>query len=99
MFKPLGFRVLVLPDTAKDKLEPNMIEIPEAVLHKQRLDVDTGVVVGIGDQSWKDIGNGEPWAKVGDHILYSKYGGKLIKDPESGIEYVVLNDKDVLGLI
>lgn len=99
MFKPLGFRVLVLPDKAKDQLKNDLIEIPDHILDKQRLDVDTGTIVGLGDQVWADIGNGAPWARLGDHVLYSKYGGKLVKDPESGVEYVLLNDKDILGLI
>ena len=99
MITPLGFRVLVLPDPAKEQLKTGMIEIPDAILERQRIEVTTGTVIGIGAQAWKDLSDGTPWAKVGDHIVYAKHGGKLLKDPETEVEYVLLNDKDVIGLI
>lgn len=99
MIQPLGYRVLVLPDAAKDQLKTDRIAIPDAVLDRQRVEVTTGNVVGIGKQAWKDLADGEAWAKIGDHIVYAKHGGKLIKDPETDVEYVLLNDKDVIGLL
>lgn len=99
MLKPLGYRVLVLPDTTKEQLKNDLIEIPDSVLDRQRIEVTTGIVIGIGAQAWKDLADGEPWAKVGDHVVYAKHGGKLMKDPETEIEYVLLNDKDIIGLL
>lgn len=97
--KPSGFHILVKPDPAKDAFKSETIAIPDAVLEKQRLEVTTGTLIGIGAQAWIGLGNSEPWAKVGDHIIYSKYGGKLMEDPVSGETLVLLHDKDLLGLV
>ena len=43
-----------------------------------------------------NIGENIPWAKVGDHVMYSRYGGKRIEDPETGKEVILLDDGDVL---
>lgn len=99
MLKPLGFCVLVRPDAAKDNIKAGMIEIPDAVLDRQRLEVTTGVIVGVGPKAWKDLADGEPWAKVDEHVVYSKHGGKIIEDPETGEKLVLLNDKDIIGLL
>lgn len=90
---------MVKPDPAKNAFKSDSIAIPDSVLDKQRLEVTTGVLVGIGAQAWIGLGNSEPWAKIGDHIIYSKYGGKLMEDPTSGETFVILNDKDLIGFV
>lgn len=100
MLKPTGFCVLVRPDSAKDALKTNMIEIPDSVLDKQRLEVDTGELVAVSKFAWTGIqGTTEPWAKVGDRVVYAKYGGKLMTDPETGEKLMLLNDKDIIGVL
>jgi co-chaperonin GroES (HSP10) len=99
MIKPLGFCILVKPDPVKDQLKVGMIEIPDEVLNRQRIEVTTGHIIGIGPKAWKDLADGEPWASVGDHVVYAKHGGKIIEDPETGEKNVLLNDKDIIGLL
>jgi len=101
--KPVGFCVLVRPDPPKDALKSNVIAIPDTVLDAQRLETFTGYLVAIGEMAWKGIANGphyddKPWAKIGDHVIYAKHGGKLIKDPETNEEFVLLQDKDIIGV-
>ena len=45
------------------------------------------------DPHWK------PWANVGDTVIYTKYGGKFVTDPDTKERYVVLNDEDVTAVI
>lgn len=99
MIKPVGFLVIVKPDAPKEKLKNDKIFIPDSILDKERIAADTGVLVAIGSKAWKDQADGEPWAKVGDHVLYAKYGGKIWVDPETEEKYVVLQDKDVIGVL
>ena len=96
---PLGFHVLVKPDPVKEKMKSGLIEIPDEILHKERIAIDTGTLVGIGACAWKDLGEGTPWANVGDRVIYAKYGGKFVKDPNTEEELVLLNDKDIIGLV
>ena len=99
MITPVGFLVLVRPDAPKEKLKNDRIIIPDAVLEKERIAADTGVIVAIGSKAWQDQADGGPWAKVGDHILYAKYGGKVYIDPDTEEKLVVIQDKDVLGVL
>lgn len=70
---------------------------------------EVGTVVGIGNMAWKDpnLGYGlegwEPWAEVGDEILYVRYSGKFVHDPyaKEGEEtfYYIINDVDMQCLV
>jgi co-chaperonin GroES (HSP10) len=99
MIKPLGYRILVRPDPIENEMKTDMIELPDSVLDRQRIEVTTGTIIDIGAQAWKDLANGDPWAKVGDHVVYAKHGGKIIEDPDTGEKVVLLNDKDIIGLL
>lgn len=99
MIIPVGFLVLVKPDAPKDKLKNDKIFIPDNIMDKERLAVDTGTLIAVGSKAWKDQADGEPWAKIGDHVIYAKYGGKVLVDPETEEKFIVLQDKDIIGLL
>ena len=99
MLKPVGFCVLVRPDAPKEKLKNELIELPDAVTDKWRIEVDSGELIAVGNMAWKGIVDGTPWAKVGDHVVYAKYGGKVMEDPETKEKFILLQDKDVIGII
>ncbi len=51
------------------------------------------------DWGWDEVRN-EPtvWyepPKIGDKVWFGRHAGKLILDPEDGIEYMSLNDEDI----
>jgi co-chaperonin GroES (HSP10) len=60
--------------------------------------VDRGVVLGIGSTAFKDFGV-TPWCAIGDVIVYSRYAGKTITDPQSKEVYTIINDEDVIATI
>ena len=79
-----------------DELEPPLEEKQEP------LATTTGTVVSIGPNAWKAFDPGPdwaPWAEVGDRVMYAKYGGKVVKDPDTNEEFVVLNDEDIISRI
>ncbi|MDE3022465.1 MAG: co-chaperone GroES [Pseudomonadota bacterium] len=57
--------------------------------------VDTGTVVSVGSTAFRDFGTDSP-IQPGDHIAYARFAGKFLTDPESGEEFVALNDEDVI---
>ena len=40
---------------------------------------------------------GQPWAKVGDSVLFGKYAG--IKLESEGVRLVILNDDEIVAVI
>ena len=59
--------------------------------------VDKGTVVSIGENCWQPpVGNGTPWCKVGDRVIFAKYSGSILDAEE---RYIILNDEDILGVL
>lgn len=89
-----GYRVIIEPEDEEKKSRGGII-IPE----KERAEQEVGKLVAVGPLAWSDQGDGTPWAEVGDRVLYSKYGGKMVDDPDTGIRYRMLNDEDIVAVI
>ena len=99
MLEVVGHRVLVKPKSLEK--EHNVGNGVKLVISygsdEKRHEAATmqGTVVGVGPAAWKDWGDGSPWAKIGDEIIYAQYAGKNVEDPETKERYVVINDEDV----
>jgi chaperonin GroES len=94
MIVPQGHRVLVRPDKKEQKTAGGII-IAEQIREKEELAGIFGTLVSIGPDSWKAFGDGQPWAKVGDRVVFSKYGGIVLEDPDDKELYRLLNDDDI----
>ena len=92
---PLGNRVLILPDSIEEVSKGGIIIGGGAEFERQeKAACTTGTIVDFGPSAWLDPAlGGEPWVKKGDRVVFAKYSGKYIKDPEDDkIEYMVVND-------
>lgn len=101
MIKAPGYRLLVRPDEIKKKTESGiLIEYADNEKLEKGARI-TGTVVDIGPECWgmDKNPNKEPWCKVGDQIYWAKYAGKQVVDPETQIDYIILNDEDVCGVL
>ena len=93
---PAGHRVLVKPDSVEEKSQGGII-IQHA--NKDRVEEAqvTGTIVAIGPQAWKDFSDGTPWAKVGDRVLFAKFGGFSVSIV--GEKHRIMNDEDITAII
>lgn len=101
MIKVPGYRILVKPDEIKKKTDSGLI-IEYAGNEKLEKGARiTGTVIDIGPECWEmhKHPNKEPWCKVGDQIFWAKYAGKQVVDPETQIDYIIINDEDCVGVI
>lgn len=102
--QPILHRILVKPDDIHDKDEAFRkaraagIEIIKEERDREQAAVDTGTVVDFGPTAFKDFGAMNP-LKVGDTVVYARYGGKAIVDPATSEKYVALNDEDVIAIL
>lgn len=103
-FKAVGYRVLIKPDPVETESKGGIILAIDEDRH--RVAQEFGTIVDVGPQAFKNPKqgmDGTPWAVVGDRVVYSKYGGKLIKDPDTDDEkemwYISLNDEDIIAKI
>ena len=93
MINPCGHRLLVRPVNLEKKSEGGII-IPDTAKEKPA----EGKIVATGNGRMGEDGKLLPMdVKVGDTILFSKYGGTDVKI--DGNEYLILRQDDVLGVI
>ena len=92
--KPLEDRIVVQPLDAEQTTASGLV-IPDTAKEKPQ----EGEVLAVGPGRFDDEGEKRiPLdVKVGDTVLYSKYGGTEVK--YSGEEYLILSARDVLAVI
>jgi co-chaperonin GroES (HSP10) len=99
MMYPVGFGVLVKPDPVEEewkKAKDSKIIIPDKVKDAQRIHIFTGTILAIGEQAWRDLVDGKPWAKVGDRVIYARYAAKIFTHPETKEDVALVQDRDIL---
>jgi co-chaperonin GroES (HSP10) len=94
MPRALGHYILVTPDDYVDetKTESGLV-VTKSRIEKEG--ADTGVIYDIGPNAWKSFDDGKPWAQVGDRILFGRYAGYKVVDPDTEATYFVMNDDDI----
>lgn len=103
---PVGHRIIVKPDPIEEKLKRDfgdgkMFEIVSDKKIERSIEIH-GTLVAVGDQAWKAFGKdftGEPWAHVGDRIMFSQHAGRFVTDPETGEDFLIMNDEDITAVI
>lgn len=66
---------------------------------RQEAGINEGEVVQIGETAYKDLGVNKSPVEVGDYVLFAKFAGAGVIDPETKEKLVILNDEDVLCVI
>lgn len=103
--KPILHRILVKQDRLEDRDETFKRARAAGIItdfderKREQAAIDTGTVVTVGPTAFLAFDAPQDTVKPGDTIVYAKYGGKTVKDPEDGAEYVLLNDDDVIAII
>ncbi len=89
--KPLADRVLVKPIEKEEKTKSG-IYLPDTAKEKPQ----EGEVVAVGPGKLDDNGKRIPLdLKVGDRVIYAKYGGTEIKVDD--VEMMILRESDILA--
>ena len=89
--EPLGDRVVVKPST-KEEVTKGGIVIPDTAKEKP----PEGTVLAVGPGKMTEEGKRIPLdVKVGDIVVYAKYGGTEIKEGDE--ELIILRESDILA--
>ena len=92
--KPLEDRILVKSIDAEQTTASGLV-IPDTAKEKPQ----EGEVLAVGPGRWNEDGDERVPLdiKVGDKVIYSKYGGTEVK--YNGEEYLILSSRDVLAVL
>ena len=92
--KPLADRVLVETSDAEESKSSGGIIIPDTAKEKPQ----EGKIVAVGPGRTDDNGKIIKMnVKVGDKVLYSKYGGTELKYEDN--EYLIMSESDILAIL
>jgi chaperonin GroES len=90
--QPLGDRIVVKP-IEKEEMTKGGIVLPDTVKERPQ----EGKVLAVGPGRMTDDGKRIPVdIKVGNTVIYAKYGGTEIK--EDGEELIILRESDILAI-
>lgn len=90
--RPLGDRVLVKPIEQEERTKGGIV-LPDTAKEKPQM----GEVIAVGTGRLLENGQRVPLeVKVGDRIIYAKYGGTEVK--LNGVEYLILRESDILAI-
>ena len=91
--RPIGDRVVVKP-ASKEEVSKGGIIIPDTAKEKPQ----EGIVMAVGSGKLQDNGARSPMElKVGDKVLFAKYGGTEFK--LEGEDMLVLRESDILAVL
>jgi chaperonin GroES len=91
--KPLYDRIIVKADEAEEKTASGLILADTAKEKPTR-----GKVIAVGDGKFNDKGERVPMdIKVGDTVIYSKYGATEVKNGSE--ELLILRDTDIYAVV
>jgi chaperonin GroES len=94
---PLDMRVVVKPDDAETVTKGGII-IPDTVAERKGMAGVNGVLIAAGDNAWEEAKNRAPGfvaPKVGERIMFAKYGGVEFKRGDE--MFRIMNDEDIIG--
>lgn len=93
--KPLGDRILLKPLT-EDEINTTAsgIIIPDTVSKEKP---EQGTVIAVGEGRWDDGKRVPMSVKVGDKVVFSRYGYEEVK--LGGEEYYILKEENILAII
>jgi chaperonin GroES len=92
--RPLADRVVIKPVDREEKTKGG-IYLPDTASKERPTE---GTILAVGEGRRDDSGKLIPMSvKAGDKVLFAKYSGTEYKVDE--IEYLILAEKDILGII
>jgi chaperonin GroES len=92
--QPLEDRIVVRPNESEERTASGLV-IPDTAKEKPQ----QGEVLAVGEGRWDEDGEKRipVDVKVGDTVVYSKYGGTEIT--VEGEDLLILNARDVLAVV
>lgn len=93
--RPQGDRVLVRVEDIEETTAGGIV-IPTSELNKHLAAQMAAVLVDTGKDAWSDYA--EPFAKIGDRVLYQRHSGIQLRGKDNKL-YRVVNDIDIIATL
>jgi co-chaperonin GroES (HSP10) len=97
VIKPVGFTAIVLPKEVMKYSKGGIALAVDEVMERNAQVM--GTLIEMGEDFAKAYKPGTPqWGlKAGDTVIYAKYAGKWVRDPDTQTEYLIVLDSDIVA--
>lgn len=95
----LEYKVLVRPRKVEERTKGGIV-LPEQVLEKDQHAAMEGQICGLSPFafSYEEWPRGARKPRIGDVVVFARYSG-ITQKGNDGIEYRIMNDKDVVAIV
>ncbi len=90
--QPLADRVVVKPSESEEVTKSGIV-LPDTAKEKPQ----EGEVIAVGPGKYEEGKRVPLDVKVGDKVIYSKYGGTEVK--VEGVEHLILEERQILAIV
>jgi co-chaperonin GroES (HSP10) len=105
MIEPLNNKLVIKPykieehdEVYKSAIAAGLALAGDDKRKREQAAVDQGTVVAIGPTVFHDF-HCPDTVKVGDEIVFAKYAGKEVEDPETKEVFTIINDEDCVAIL
>ena len=105
MIRPYNNKIVIKPykitevdAVYKSALASGLVLPDEDKRSREQAAVDQGTVMALGPTVFLDF-HCPDTVSVGDEVVFAKYAGKEVVDPETGEKYTIINDEDLVACI
>lgn len=89
--------MVVQLDPISKTIGNGLIEKPVETLDKEKHYRNEGVIVNMGEFCFDKYP--AAWCKVGQRVLFARYAGEYHEDTDTGTDYRIINDLDIMAII
>lgn len=99
--QPTEFKCLILPKPVEEVTKGGIILATQTADSEKYATVE-GTIIAVSHLAFTYATEAE-WdgkkPRTGDRAIYAKYAGVRVKSPKDGLEYLLINDKDLVATI
>lgn len=97
---PTSFNLLIWVPEVETTTESGIVMMTDTEQKREQKGAGRGFVIAIGPTAWQEFDDGEPWAEVGDLVLFERYSG--VTPPVDGLDsgfFRVMRDEAIIGVM
>ena len=96
---PTSYNILVYVPPVETTTAGGIVRMTDKEADREQKGSAEGYVIAIGAQAWEELGDGSPWAEVGDRVVFQRYSGTVpeVEGLDSG-EFRLMRDEEVLAV-
>ena len=96
---PTSYNILVYVPPIETVTALGIIKMTDREADREQKGSAEGYVIAVGVQAWEELGDGTPWAEVGDRVVFQRYAGTVpeVEGLDTG-EFRLMRDEEVLAV-